>query len=125
MGFIPSASTLYATAYLTEKGREYLFNQGNVRFDSLGNDLFEITSFALSDPDVNYKTSVLLETGEIPDISGKGEGCLKTTTNYSQTNFLVFSGSISSLSTSSSSVIYSTGLPGDSIVIDADSIPSA
>ena len=28
MGKLASASTVYATAYLTERGRKYLFNQG-------------------------------------------------------------------------------------------------
>ena len=56
MGKIDSASTVYATAYLTEKGRKYLFNQGNIRFDSSGNDLLEILYFTLSDVDTNYQT---------------------------------------------------------------------
>lgn len=90
MGFLASASTLYARAYLTDKGREYLFNKSNIRFDQFGDDLFEIKTFALGDPDVNYRTTAILTTGEIPDISGKSEGCLKTSVNYEQRNMLFF-----------------------------------
>jgi hypothetical protein len=125
MGFIPSSSTLYATAYLTEKGREYLFNKNNVRFDNTGNDLFQITSFTLSDSDVNYQTNVLLESGEIPDISGKSEGCLKTTTNYAQTNLVIFQGTISALATSSSSVAYNTNQTNNTTVVSSNSLPTS
>lgn len=90
MGFIASGDTLYAKAYLTDKGREYLFNKSNIRFDEFGDDLFQIRTFALGDPDVNYRTSGLLGTGTIPDISGKSEGCLKTSVNYEQRNQLFF-----------------------------------
>lgn len=84
MGKIASASTVYATAYLTEKGRNYLFNKGNVRFDSLGNDLFEIKTFTLGDPDSNYRTSDRLDSGDIPDTTGKSEGCLKAAADTTQ-----------------------------------------
>ncbi|MDG1949330.1 MAG: hypothetical protein P8J32_00730 [bacterium] len=90
MGFIASADTLYAKAYLTDKGREYLFNKSNIRFDEFGDDLFEIKSFALGDPDINYKTTAILISGEVPDISGKSEGCLKTSVNYEQRNQLFY-----------------------------------
>jgi hypothetical protein len=85
MGKIASATTIYATAYLTEKGRTYLFNKGNIRFDVNGNDLFEIKTFSLGDPDTNYKTVGRLISGDVPDITGKSEGCLKATTDYVQT----------------------------------------
>lgn len=90
MGYIPSADTVYAVAYLTETGRNYLFNKNNNRFDSTGDDLFEITKFALSDIDTNYQTVLLLESGEVPDVTGKNEGCLKTTANYVQSNLIAF-----------------------------------
>ncbi len=87
MGKLVSASTIYATAYLTEKGRSYLFNQNNIRFDANGNDFFAIQTFCLSDPDTNYNTANRLESGDVPDISGKSEGCLKSTGDYSQNVF--------------------------------------
>lgn len=90
MGYIPSADTIYAVAYLTETGRNYLFNKNNNRFDSSGDDLFEITKFTLSDIDTNYQTISLLESGEVPDVTGKNEGCLKTTANYVQSNLIAF-----------------------------------
>lgn len=90
MGYIPSADTVYAIAYLTDIGRTYLFNKNNTRFDSVGDDLFEIRNFTLSDADTNYQTTQLLETGEVPDITGKSEGCLKTAANYIQSNLVSF-----------------------------------
>ena len=90
MGKIASATTVYATAYLTEKGRQYLFNQNNIRFDSSGNDYFKIETFTLSDVDCNYKTSFRLVSGDVPDITGKGEGCLKATADVKQTILTYF-----------------------------------
>jgi hypothetical protein len=89
MGRIASATTVYASAYLSEKGRAYLFNKGNIRFDSNGNDLFEILAFGLGDPDTNYATNQRLESGDIPDITGKSEDCIKSTADYVQ-NTLVY-----------------------------------
>lgn len=90
MGYIPSADTVYAVAYLTETGRNYLFNKNNNRFDSAGDDLFEITKFTLSDIDTNYQTVPLLDSGEVPDVTGRSEGCLKTAANYVQSNLIAF-----------------------------------
>lgn len=90
MGLISSASTVQATAYLTEKGRQYLFNQGNIRFDSSGNDLLKIMYFTLSDGDTNYATAARLESGDVPDISGKSENCIKATADYYQTTFAYY-----------------------------------
>jgi len=90
MGYIPSATTTSGTAYLTEVGRKYLFNKGNVRFDANGVDLFKIVSFTLGDPDENYNSTVHLTTGEIPDISGESESCLKTATDFLQQNIVIF-----------------------------------
>ncbi len=90
MGYIPSADTVYAIAYLTDIGRTYLFNKNNTRFDSVGDDLFQIKNFTLSDADTNYQTAQLLGTGEVPDITGKSEGCLKTAANYVQSNLISF-----------------------------------
>jgi hypothetical protein len=90
MGYIPSADTVYAVAYLTDIGRTYLFNKNNERFNANGDDLFEITKFTLSDDDTNYQTSLLLESGDVPDITGKNEGCLKTAGNYVQSNLIAY-----------------------------------
>jgi len=97
MGYIPSATTLTATAYLTDRGRAYLFNQGNIRFDNLGDDLFQITQFTFGDPDANYQIphgygvgEYSLDSGDVPDVSGKSEGCLKTAVDFTQNNLLIF-----------------------------------
>lgn len=92
MGFVPSADTVYAVAYLTEIGRSYLFNDNNNRFDTNGNDLFEITKFTLSDIDTNYQLpdAYYLSSGEVPDLTGESEDCLKTTSNYVQSSLLAY-----------------------------------
>ncbi len=116
MGKITSAATVYATAYLTEKGRTYLFNKNNVRFDSNGNDLFEIKKFTLGDPDTNYRTAQRLESGDVPDVTGKSEGCLKATTDYTQTTFSYYT--IDALSFADP--LYSTNIPGGILTINTD-----
>lgn len=116
MGKIASATTIYATAYLTEKGRTYLFNKNNVRFDSSGNDLFEIKTFTLSDPDTNYRTSARLESGDVPDITGKSEGCLKATTDYVQSVFTYYTIDSAALA----DPIYNTNLSSNILTISTD-----
>jgi hypothetical protein len=81
MGAIASADTVYATAYLTELGRQYLFQDGNhPRFVTLSDgtqiDKLKIERFSLGDPDVNYKLPDLLESGDIPDLSGENENSI-------------------------------------------------
>ena len=116
MGKIISAATIYATAYLTEKGRAYLFNKGNIRFDINGNDLFEIKKFALGDPDANYKTPERLISGDVPDITGKSEGCLKATADYIQTTLSYFT--VDALAFVIP--IYTTNLIGNTLTINTD-----
>lgn len=81
MGLIASATTVYARAYLTELGRQYLFNSlSKPRYITLSNgqtvDRLKITRFSLGDPDVNYDLPLGLETGDIPDLSGENENCV-------------------------------------------------
>jgi hypothetical protein len=122
MGYIPSAETVYAVAYLTETGRNYLFNKNNTRFDSSGDDLFEITKFALSDVDTNYQTIQLLESGQVPDVTGKNEGCLKTTANYVQSNLIAYV-----FDNTPTNVEYTTDLPDGNpptLVIGESGLPN-
>lgn len=116
MGKIASASTTYAIAYLTEKGRTYLFNKNNVRFDSNGNDLFEIQTFTLGDPDSNYRTAERLESGDIPDVTGKGEGSLKTTSNYVQTSFAYYTVDSNALA----NPLYATDVNNNEMIVNTD-----
>lgn len=118
MGYVPSAATVYAVAYLTETGRKYLFNQNNSRFDGSGDDLFEITKFALSDTDTNYQSTVLLSSGEVPDVTGKSEGCLKSTANYVQNNLLAYV-----FDDTPTNVEYATDLSGDDLIIAEEDLP--
>lgn len=81
MGYIASSSTVTATAYLTELGRQYLQDQpSKPRYVTLANgqtiDRLKIERFSLGDPDVNYNLPLLLETGDIPDLSGENEECV-------------------------------------------------
>jgi len=121
MGYIPSADTIYAVAYLTEIGRNYLFNKTNNRFDTSGDDLFEITKFTLSDGDTNYQTIELLSTGEVPDVTGKNEDCLKTTSSYVQSNLISFI-----FDDTPTNVEYSTDLNGEPpiLVISESALPT-
>ena len=82
MGFLPSSTTVYAEAYLTELARQYLFgNSTKSRFvtrpDGTQLDRFLVTQFSLGDPDVNYKLPLKLSGGTVPDISGENETALK------------------------------------------------
>lgn len=117
MGKIASASTVYATAYLTERGRKYLFNQGNVRFDAAGNDLLEMLYFTLSDADTNYQTVARLASGDVPDISGKNDNCIKATADYTQTNLLYQTVDVLVLA----DPLYSTSAPDNVLSLDVDS----
>lgn len=78
MGLVPSATTVYARAYLTELGRQYLFDSlSRPRYMQLPNgqtvDRLKITRFSLGDPDVNYTIPLPLLSGDIPDLSGENE----------------------------------------------------
>lgn len=81
MGAIASADTVYATAYLTELGRQYLFQDNNhPRFVELSDgtriDKLKIERFSLGDPDVNYRIPDLLTSGDMPDLSGENENSI-------------------------------------------------
>jgi hypothetical protein len=82
MGKIAPSSAVTATAYLTELGRQYLFdNPSKPRYLNLEDgttvDLLKMERFSLGDPDVNYNISVLLESGDVPDLSGENETDVK------------------------------------------------
>ncbi len=127
MGYIPSAETVYAVAYLTETGRDYLFNKTNNRFDSNGDDLFKITKFSLSDSDTNYEVDqsanspYRLSSGDVPDATGnKDSSCLKTASNYSQSSLVAFV-----FDSTPTSVEYNADLDGDppTLTISEEDIP--
>lgn len=93
MGLIPSATTVYARAYLTELGRQYLFDAlSKPRYVTLPNgqtvDRLKITRFSLGDPDVNYKLPLPLGPGDIPDLSGENENAVTGAKGRSLTNLI-------------------------------------
>jgi len=115
MGNIPSGTTINCKAYLTDKGREYLFNKNNLRFQN-GVDMFEIKNFSLSDPDINYKldSSFFLKSGEVPDISGINPNLIKSSYYDTQKYPIIVDGDLKFPSIYDDSSIY-TGLD-DSLV---------
>ena len=78
MAYIPSASTVTVTAYLTSAGRKYFTaydQKGNqIRFTTDSNgfvtDNFAITDFSVYDGDANYKSITSLQSGDLPALSG-------------------------------------------------------
>ena len=95
MAFLASSSTVYAQAYLTELGRQYLFDSpSKPRYVVLPNgqtvDRLKIERFSLGDPDVNYNlgSSLLLESGEIPNVTGDNEGVVTGAKGRTLTNLI-------------------------------------
>ncbi len=95
MSLIPSASTIYTTAYITDKGRKYLFGVGSngqpLRFDDEGLDTFKPELFSMYDSDVNYRSYDKLETGDLPDLSGrKDKSCINGVMDARRQNALFY-----------------------------------
>ncbi len=93
MGFISSSTTVYAQAYMSELGRQYLFDSPTKpRYVTLPNgqtiDRLRIERFALTDSDVNYNLPLLLESGDIPDLSGENEECVTGAKGRTLTNII-------------------------------------
>ena len=94
MAFLASSTTVYAQAYLTELGRQYLFDSPTKpRYITLPNgqtiDRLKIERFSLGDPDVNYNLSgALLESGDIPDVTGDNEGVVTGAKGRTLTNLI-------------------------------------
>lgn len=74
MGFIGTGTTTYGTtAYLTQKGREYI---------STGNQInAQVLYFALGDSDANYNIINELAIGFVPDLTGNNLDCYSTIAN--------------------------------------------
>ena len=66
MGYVQSASTVTLRARLTQKGREELLS---------GTTQLTVKYFALGDGDANYRTTSVLSTGKVPDVTGDYSGC--------------------------------------------------
>lgn len=92
MALLVSSTTVYAQAYLTELGRQYLFDGlKNPRYRNIDGtiiDLLKIERFSLEDPDINYKLPLSLESGDIPDISGENESAIKGTKGRTLRNLI-------------------------------------
>lgn len=101
MGSVLSSDTIYAVAYLTDLGRKYLFDPvTNNRFvtdaNNVTTDAFKISYFSMSDPDYNYNmtSGKLFETGDIADISGKNDDCIKGTIVNKENNLISVNGEV-------------------------------
>lgn len=93
MGLISSSTTVYSQAYLTELGRQYLFDSpSKPRYVTLPDgqtiDRLKIARFSLGDPDINYGLPLLLESGDIPDLSGDNENAVTGAKGRMLTNLI-------------------------------------
>ena len=144
MGKILSSATIYAVAYLTDLGRKYLFDPvTNNRFStsSFGGvngttiDAFKITYFSMSDPDYNYNVTYgeEFESGDIANISGKNEDCIKGTIMSEENNLISVNGEIDGVNglgannnvTVDVPYVLGTNVADDTVRINLNSIPIA
>lgn len=91
-----SSSIMYnLNAFITEKGRRYLFGKdssnNSIRFTN-GVDNFKVQQFSVYDSDVNYNSHNKLQSGEIPSISGTRNNPLKTSVNIKRDNAILYLG---------------------------------
>jgi hypothetical protein len=143
MGNILSSSTIYGVAFLTDLGRKYLFDPiNNNRFtlttDSNNNnvtiDAFKIVYFSMSDPDYNYNITYgnSFETGEIANISGKNEDCIKGTIIHEENNLISVNGKVNGVNgltgndnlTVDVPYILETNIAGNILNINLNSFPT-
>lgn len=125
MARVPSGSSIYSIAYLTETGRRYLFGKDGsgtpIRFNADGSDNFEIKSFSIYDNDRNYKTSALLESGDLPDLAGTSDNtCLKTAADATSRMKVGFKGAIPATVKTGTVVEYTVSV--NPLVIDINSL---
>jgi hypothetical protein len=73
--------------------------------------------FTLSDADTNYQTIARLASGDVPDVSGKNDNCIKATADYTQTNLLYQTVDVLVLA----DPLYSTNAPENNLTLDVDS----
>ena len=67
MGYITSATTEYLDLHMTERGRKFLL-QGSLAD--------QIVKFALGDTDKDYRNSLNLSSGFVPDVTGNHNNCI-------------------------------------------------
>jgi len=67
MGYITSATTQYLDLHMTERGRKFLL-QGSLAD--------QIVKFALGDTDKDYRNSLNLPSGYVPDVTGNHSNCI-------------------------------------------------
>ena len=67
MGYITSATTTYIDLHMTARGRKFLL-QGSLAD--------QITQFALSDVDKDYRNGQNLPSGFVPDVTGSHLNCI-------------------------------------------------
>ena len=141
MGNILSSDTIYAVAYLTDLGRKLLFDPiANNRFIQNGNtiiDTFRPVYFSMSDPDYNYtiQQGYALETGDIANVSGKNEDCIKGTVVKEESFLISVNGQVGGVSPNDTDVttidviadattyILSTDDADNTVVINIPSLP--
>lgn len=130
MGSVLSSDTIYAVAYLTDLGRKYLFDPiNNNRFVSDGNngmiDAFKVVYFSMSDPDYNYDITpgIAFETGDVSNVSGKNDDCIKGTILDKENNLISVNGEVNGITdVEDVSDVVDTNIPYVLSTDDSDSI---
>lgn len=105
MGSVLSSDTIYAVAYLTDLGRKLLFDPiTNNRFITIPGtgqiiDAFKPVYFSMSDPDYNYNitSGFAFETGDVSNVSGKNDDCIKGTIVKEETNLISVNGQVNGI----------------------------
>jgi hypothetical protein len=84
MGFISKNNKVILSAFLTQKGREFMIN-GSL-------EDFQVKYYSMSDPDVNYLVESNLTSGFIPDLSGNHEGGVRSLANGIEQKYTISGG---------------------------------
>tara|TARA_R100000664_G_scaffold34130_1_gene54222 strand:+ start:15970 stop:17646 length:1677 start_codon:yes stop_codon:yes gene_type:complete len=91
MGYISSATTTALDLHMTAYGRRFLLE---------GSLADQIISFALGDPDTDYRNSVKLPSGYVPDVTGSHLNCIfEVNDGYEQKDKIIYIEDNSSLNT--------------------------
>jgi hypothetical protein len=84
MGFISKNNKVVLSAFLTQKGREFMIN-GSL-------EDFQVKYYSMADPDVNYLVESNLSSGFIPDLSGNHEGSVRSLANGIEQKYTISGG---------------------------------
>tara|TARA_R110000824_G_scaffold73220_4_gene186482 strand:+ start:6035 stop:7711 length:1677 start_codon:yes stop_codon:yes gene_type:complete len=108
MGYISSATTTALNLHMTSYGRKYLLE---------GSLADAIIKFALGDPDADYRNSIRLPSGYVPDVTGSHLNCIfEVNDGYEQKDKIIYledTSSINALTNDKTTVIGIRNISGD------------